>query len=767
MYTRVLILAILLTSISSFGQSRKEMMGDKYFADYSYDRAIKYYEAVDEKSTDVLRNLAISYYKMQDFDQAEWYYTQVVAQEDKTIEDMFNFSQVLAIQEKYPESVRWMTRYHEQKSGDSRAAKTIKDPEYYRDLIKEDNGYVIRNLEINSDEQDFGTTFFKDDVVFTSSRTGVQTVVRKWNWNQLGFLDLYKADLDTSNYELSSPFPHHKKFNKKYHEGPASFDEAGEVMIFTRNSYKGRNSSDEIILEMYESRLEDGEWSKPKAFKYNDKDYSTGHGSLSADGNTLYFVSDMPGGHGGTDIYRCYRTEKGDWSEPELLSDEINTEGNEMFPFIHPDSVLFFASNGHPGLGGLDVFYHDIRQNGLNRTTNMNAPVNSSKDDFAFILNRERDKGFFSSNRIGGMGDDDIYAFEREKPMKFHQLLRGKVIDEIGQIVPRVKVLLFNEEGEIIGDVTTLDDGNYVFEVDEGQVYSMAAVKDDYSKGLGFLETKEPKRDYIHDLMIRKPVKEMDLSMDAAIDMNTNELNEGDTPLLFKNVDTESEGLSLHSMIRDVRTDDAIDGAEVYLYDKITGEEILLVSPETGDNTWYLEPEEYSDRRYSVKIVKEGYYPMEFDFDTPSEMLGQHQFMARLIPVLEEGEELNMDLSDLFAINPIYFDLDKYNIRDDAAVELEKIIDIMHEYPDMVIELTSHTDCRASKGYNNRLSTNRARATAKYLRNRLEDGSRVTGKGLGEMELVNDCECEGEVVSDCSEEEHQLNRRTEFRIVKM
>ncbi|NNC83606.1 MAG: OmpA family protein [Flavobacteriales bacterium] len=749
--------------VAGLGQGRKQLLGDKYFSEYSYDRAIRYYEAVDDKDTEVLRNLAISYYKLQDYDQAEWYYTQVIAQEDRSVEDMFNFSQVLAIQEKYPESVRWMTRYHEQKSSDSRAAKTIKDPEYYQDLIKESNGFAIRNLEINSDEQDFGTTFYKDGVIFTSSRTGLQTVVRKWNWNQLGFLDLYKAQLDTSNYELSNPIPHHKKFNKKFHEGPASFDEAGERMIFTRNSYKGRSSNDEVILEMYESELVDGQWTKPKPFPYNDREYSTGHGSLTPDGNTLYFVSDMPGGYGGTDIYRCQRTEDGSWSEPELLNNEINTEGNEMFPYIHPDSILFFASNGHPGLGGLDVFYNDIRYNGLNRTTNMNSPINSSKDDFAFILNKERNKGFVSSNRIGGMGDDDIYAFDREPPMKFNQLLRGKVMDEIGEVVDRVKVLLFNAEGAVVGEVVTGDEGEFMFEVEEGTSYSMSASKDNYSKGLGMLETNKNKRDYEHDLMIRQP--DDDLSIDDPIDVNAEGIEYPDERLVIKELDPNAPGLSLHSMVRDIRTGGAIPGAEIYLYDKVTGEDVLLISPETGDNTWFLEENEYMNRRFSVKIIKSGYLPMEFDFDTPDDEKGQHKFLARLIPVVEEGDEI--DLSEIFAINPIYFDLDKHNIRPDAAIELDKVVTIMEEYPSMVIELTSHTDCRASMAYNERLSNNRARSTAKYLRERIDDPSRITGEGLGEMDLVNDCECEGRVKSDCSEEEHQLNRRTEFRIVRM
>jgi outer membrane protein OmpA-like peptidoglycan-associated protein len=158
---------------------------------------------------------------------------------------------------------------------------------------------------------------------------------------------------------------------------------------------------------------------------------------------------------------------------------------------------------------------------------------------------------------------------------------------------------------------------------------------------------------------------------------------------------------------------------------------------------------------------------MEFDFDTPEDRMGQHSFRAKMIPILEPGERLDMDAAEVFNVGPIYFDLGKYAIRPDAQLELNKVVSLMHKYPDMVIELSAHTDCRATKGYNNKLSNNRARATAKYIRQRLENAKRITGNSLGEMELVNDCECEGLVISDCSEEEHQRNRRTEFTIVRM
>jgi outer membrane protein OmpA-like peptidoglycan-associated protein len=763
-------LIFLLMGSSLMGQSRLEQLGNRNYDEYSYDRAIKYYEELDNKSTEVKRKLAVSYFKTQDFDQAEWYYTQLVESPEAVVEDYYNFSQVLAMQEKYPESVRWMFKYQENKA-DIKATQFISDPNYFESMIKEENGYKLKNLDINTADQEFGATFFKEDVVFVSSRVGLQTVVRRWNWNQLGFLDIFQAEQDTTDMELMNPERHHKKFNKKYHEGPASFNLAGDRMVFTRNNYKSRSSKGEVNLEMYESKLIEGVWQKPTPLPFNNREYSVGHGSLSQDGNVIYFISDKPGGYGGTDLYKAERNEAGDWTEPILLGDNINTDGNEMFPYMHPDSILFFSSNGHIGIGGLDIFYVDVRERGLNRVTNMNAPVNSSKDDFAFIINDERTKGYLSSNRKGGRGDDDIYSFTREEPLKFYQLLRGKVIDELGAIVPNTRVVMRNSKGNVVGERIADAKGEYMFEVEEDEAYSLIAEKETYSRGLGKFATDRKNMEFKQNLMVTrvKPEKSVGqvISMDGPVDMTAKAYDYADQRLVYKEINTHSPGLSILSMVRDIRNGEPIPGAEIYLYDKITGEETLMESPETGDNTWILEQGEYANRRFAIKVIKPGYQPMEFDFETPDDAMGQHSFLTKLIPVLQPDQSLDIDLTTLFDIRPIFFDLDKYNIRSDAKIELNKIVELMNAKPKLVIELTSHTDCRASMGYNDRLSNNRALATAKYIRKRIKHPERVTGKGTGEKKLFNDCACEGEVKSDCSEEEHQMNRRTEFTIVKM
>src|SRR5690606_5083746 len=209
---------------------------------------------------------------------------------------------------------------------------------------------------MNSTQQDFGAAFYKEQIVYTSSGGKPKAVKSVYNWNKKTFLDLYVADND--NGQLKNPKSLHKKYNRKMHEGPASFTADGNTMAFTRNNYKSRSKDGVVHLEIYFAQKDaEGKWDNPVAFKLNNTEYSVGHPCLSADGNTMYFASEMPGGMGGVNLYRIRKNADGTWGEAENLGEHINTEGNEMFPFFHEEKGwLFFASNGHFGLGGLDIF---------------------------------------------------------------------------------------------------------------------------------------------------------------------------------------------------------------------------------------------------------------------------------------------------------------------------------------------------------------------------------------------------------------------------
>jgi outer membrane protein OmpA-like peptidoglycan-associated protein len=508
-------------------------------------------------------------------------------------------------------------------------------------------------------------------------------------------------------------------------------------MYFTRNNYFqkkfGKDAAGVNNLKIFKCTFDGEKWSEEANFNYNSDEYSVGHPALSADGKTLYFVSDMPGGVGGTDMWKVAVNDDGSYGTPVNLGTSINTEGNEMFPFIHPTGMLFFSSNGLAGLGGLDVFAASPQGDSFSAPFNLGMPLNSAADDFAFILDQEQNFGYVSSNRAGGKGSDDIYSVKVTTPIKPGYRVEGIAYDKTtGLPLANAMISLKDKSGSIIKTIETGSDGSYVFNVEQGQEYS--------------LEGK--KTDYYDDLQ----------------KVNTSSLNPNNS-VLKKDLKLEMDpGLQIIGLVLDKATGKPIEGAKVKVVKAGTqGTFGEFTTDAAGKLGKPVEGMKVGDAyEYIINVEKEGYL----------------NEMKRVPGTVTKGKniefrvdmnklEIGGDLGKMVAINPIYFDKDKDFIRPDAAVELDKIVAVMKEYPNMVIELGSHTDCRASKSYNEKLSDRRAKSSAAYIISKGVDKSRIYGKGYGESELVNDCACEGNKKSTCSEEEHQLNRRTIFKIVKM
>ena len=366
------------------------------------------------------------------------------------------------------------------------------------------------------------------------------------------------------------------------------------------------------------------------------------HPALSPDEKTLYFASDMPGGKGYSDLYKVEITEEG-FGSPVSLGDAINTKERETFPFVSADNKLYFASDGHVGLGGLDVFVTEIDdESGLGSVYNLGKPINSSVDDFTFIIDVETEYGYFASNRNGGEGDDDIYRFKRLEQLdtSCSQVLEGFIRDDQSkEAISEAKVMLLDENNAVIAEVMSKTDGSFTFELACGLPYSVRSSKDQYSTvEKSFGSTYENKAILDRTLFLKK------------------------------------------------------------------GKD-LTVSPIA----------------------------------------------------------VGSDLAKVLNLNPIHFDLDRFNIRPDAAIELQKIIAVLREYPAMQIDVRSHTDSRGRDSYNKILSDRRAQSTIDYI---ISEGgidrARIGGKGYGETELVNKC-ANG---VKCADYVHEENRRSEFIVIK-
>ena len=713
-------------------KSLTEIKADKLFDGYSYLAAIEKYEQINNPSLEVLRKLAESYRFTNNSEQAEKYYLQVVSSDSSTARDIYWYAEMLMQNAKYDSADTWKGKYIAKLIDSESIDYEFKG--YYKKLMVDKGIYKLKSLSINSPQQDFGVAYYGDKVVFASSRQDeIKAVTRKYNRNLLNFLDMYTADV-TEGGELSNITHFQKDYNRKYHEGPAAFSSDGSFIVFTRNNYDETDPKGVRRLKLFTAYKKDTTWTEPKEVPFNSTDYSVGHPSLSEDGKTLYFSSDMPGGVGGVDIYRVNVLSDSTFGTPINLGKSVNSEYDEMFPFIHSSGLLFFSSDGWPGLGGLDVFYSKVTNDTYSGVKNLGVPINSRKDDFSFVLDKTMKKGYLSSNRPGGQGDDDLYYFDMLQPIEVFYAVNGHAKDKKGQILPQTKVTLKTEKDSVIAQQTVDSTGFYKFDIEKNVSYKLVGEKDEY------------------------------FSYNEKV--NTTSLSEQNSEIIQDVILEKDPGLSLYCLITNKETKQPLDSVKIRFTNKKTSRVENILTTNTGDFRRVLENNKLNDQiEYELKVEKAGYLAKTILYSKILSRPGQYNIHEDLDIALEKIE-VGKDLAKMIDIKPIYFDLSKYNIRPDAAVELDKIVEVMNENPQMEIELGSHTDCRSSAAFNMKLSDQRAKASAKYVQERITKPERIFGKGYGETQLVNQCECEGSKVVPCTEEEHQLNRRTEFKIIK-
>jgi outer membrane protein OmpA-like peptidoglycan-associated protein/tetratricopeptide (TPR) repeat protein len=487
------ILSIL--TLQSYGQKAGIVSADKKYERYAYVDAITTYKRIAEKGykdEKIFQKLGNAYYFNAELSQAEKWYGELFAMnQNQEPEYYYRYSQVLKSIGNYTKADKMLEEFNK-KSGADLRAKLYDNNKNYLEIIKANSGrFDIADANINSIYSDYGSSFLYNKLVFASARDtgGISKKVFKWN-NQY-FTDLYTSEIKVGG-EMGKPELFSKKINSKFHESTPIFTKDGQTMYFTRNNYldhkKGKDSKEVTLLKLYKAILTDNEWGNITELPFNSNNYSVAHPTLSLDEKTLYFASDMPGTLGQSDLFSVTINSDGSYGVPMNLGKTINTEGKETFPFISGDNELYFASDGHPGLGGLDVFVSRMRNdNSFGEVQNVGAPINSSQDDFAFLIDSKNRNGFFTSNRSGGKGYDDIYRFLERRKLTCEQLLSGVITDqETGALLAGSKVSLFNDQFELITTMITDFKGRYEFDLECGKVYSVRAEKEKY-------ETKEEK----------------------------------------------------------------------------------------------------------------------------------------------------------------------------------------------------------------------------------------------------------------------------------
>lgn len=731
----ILTLAVFTTTLSS--QSLFQKKADQLYNELSYLAAADYYKSLvktDTPTEDNMRKLAVCYFKIYDFVNAETAYKNLIDKYAATTTeaDLINYLQCLKYNQKYTEAENALKLIEQKRKENLITKNHAKNKNYVKQLKEDSAAYKVTNVDkLNTEDSEFSPVFFNKNkaVLFASNRRNTSARNKTFAWDDTYFIDMYTSEKKDS-LKFESTIPMVRTVSGIYHDGPASLSADEKTVYLTKSNVVVKKikgvAVNVINLKLYILKKDStGKLSAPENFPYNSNDYSVGHATVTKDGKRMYFVSDMPGGLGQTDLY-VSEYKDGQWQKPENLGQAINTEGREMFPYVHEDGTLFFSTDGRAGLGGLDLYFTVPAMDAYFEPQSLGYPINSNYDDFGFALNEDLKTGYFSSNRVGGKGKDDIYFFRSKEPL-MGVTLSGIVFDEsTKEKVNNAWVYLLDNNKLVMDSVKVNDKAEYMFTIN------------DPSKEY-FVGAKERVKYYDRLVPVGK--------------LQTGD-NKKDIGLFPK--------YKLIDQITDAKTGAPVEGVKTTFIDKATNQPKTYTTDATGTFTDIIRGKKPGDKlQFSIKYEKEGYITVEKEYDITLDI-------NTVIDLKEKMQKLEIgtDIAKVIQINPIYFDLAKWNIRPDAAKELDKIVKVMQENPTMTIELGSHTDCRSSKAYNMSLSDKRAKSSAAYIVSKGIAKNRIVGKGYGESKLINGCECEGKIVSNCSEEEHQANRRTEFLITK-
>ena len=652
MKTKIKLISVIVfiaTHCSSFGQLQK---ANQYFDLFQFAEAIPLYQKIIKNGSEKNRNEAIvriaDCYRLinNPLEARSWYARAVENPENLPINYLYLGNSQCKL-ENYADAKKSFEKYSQLVPDDPKGKLYAGFCDWAIENKNVVSGIMeIKNMKsMNTQWSDFCPVFYKNGIVFTSDRILNYKTDLPFNWTSNDYLDLYFCspkyyqDFWT---EMTEPKLMAEQYEQIYHDGPIVFSKDGTKVIISRTDRKKVTTTKDHfkthMVKLFYADIKTGEEPKFKSFFLNSDEYSVTHPTLSPDARTMIFSCDKPGGEGESDLYSCEWINDS-WSEPENLGSLINTIANEMFPTMVNDTILVFASDGHLGYGGMDLFISYKKNNEWTEPKNMMKPINSSYDDFGILLFDDLETGYFCSNRLGGEGLDDIYAFRN-----FEIARPAEKIEE--EINPAVAI------------------------------------------------------GYVKDKITLQPITQ----------------------------------------------------ATVFLLNPQNGKVKIMKTNSDGMFTSTID----RPAEYMLKVMQKNYIadclPWNVDKVEPNGTLNAPRDL-----LLDK-----LDLNKTFVLKNIYYDLDKYDIRDDAKPDLDNVIKIMQENPTIIAEISSHTDSRAIAEYNSILSQKRANAAVDYivLKGAIMPG-RMLARGYGESKLTNNCK-DG---VPCTEEQHQMNRRTEFKVI--
>lgn len=712
------------------GANDADLMKARYlYTHLAFNEAIPYYEKVAGEMNDpeIYAQLGDCYRLTKQAQQAVVYYAKAVTMSGAKPITKLHYAQTLLSLQKYEDAMPWLMEYQKAFPEDRRVANLIKGARQAPSVYAAFPEGGTRFLSVNTDGNEFGPALKHGELLITAD-TIISGRNKKDYWTGNPYYNMYALRCDS----LGNPFGEYRKvganLNTKFHDGPVTFTADGKDAYFTRTNFtrtffidNARKDAEGVVhLQIMQASGYDqatGRFSSVRAFPFNSRNYSTAHPSISPSGRTLVFSSDMPNGEGGTDLYICRLQSDGSWSNPENLGRNINTEGEEVFPYLFDDHTLYFSSDGWYGIGGLDIYKSvwSDRDGVFSAPELLGVPINSASDDMSLVLTADGNSGYFASNRVAPKRGDNIFMLQLQKVF-----LQLNIVDDIsGQPVSGCSISL----------ESATDKRNFTSDR-EGSLFTRLYPQSNYVIRLARLgyETQ-------------------------AIDLSTVSKRSNDT--LWQSVRLKPHmHIGYQAVVMDKDTRMPIENPWVVMT-RIGGDKKpdSVMVPTGGSYQGQME----ANAEYQVYAVKPDYYSDEKIISTKGIIPGAKDVVRDTIFMKK------LEVGAIVRIENIYYDYDKANIREDAKPSLNRLLELMHQNKTMRIRINSHTDCRGSDSYNKRLSDARAASVVHYMIESGVEAVRMESKGYGEslpIEICGACE-------RCTEVQHQQNRRTEFEILAL
>ncbi|MDG1262610.1 MAG: OmpA family protein [Flavobacteriales bacterium] len=728
---------------TAFATQAQLKRAEQAFEHHHYEEAIELFNQAIRKDLDndeAITKMAICYWKTNQLPEAEYWFTRAALMNDD-VEVKLQYSQVLIANEKYELAVKWLDKYM--------AVQTNEDKLHYANQLHawagalangafQEKDCKVQPVALNSKELDFAPVHFGEKLYFITNRKGVEHKSGEYDpWTNGRFTDVFYAMVNEDG-TVSEPLPSPDIPLGPYHEGPICFSPDGKELYMTTSDiddnkryYDDFNNTRVKVVRLRKNS--DGMWKRTTDLSFYSSDYNTAHPAVSPDGKMLVYASDKPGGQGKMDLYYCKRNSTGGWGKSTPFGAHINTNGNEVFPSFDKDGTLYFSSNHHAGFGGMDIFQIQREGDNWSLPKNMGKPINSARDDFGITFGEDNNSGYFTSNRNTGNKDDVLY-FKRTYGIR----IEGQVIDCASQEpIENVQVELTGKD--YYRDFAfTNGEGWFSFVVQSQGDFELTAFHDRFITDEGCTGTahcntfglKEGQKTTLNLALSPEPAAQITASYlcgNVKHGKYGNPLSEVDVHLVAPDgevVSIQTAGLGSFYML-------ASEG-ETY--------ELIVNKKAFNEFRVPLEIAIADDQCHSVEVMLE---PDLLSIPPPLTL------------------DVKVEKGMILELYHIYFDSNASEVRDDATPDLETFYELLIKYPSIKGEVMAHTDSKASFDYNMQLSQERANNVMAYLVGRGIDPSRLQAVGYGETKLINHCS-DGK---ECTEEQHQRNRRVEFRVI--